>query len=108
MDDIVSISALKTLLEKKTKKKILVKIMWNGNDKLTLFITPNMKINSFIFDEKEGYIFYDNEGIPVKHDIPCVLSHKELMEGKVKLDGNVKINGERLSKEDIQFLEEIE
>src|SRR5690625_4643433 len=74
MKETVSIHALKTLIEKKIKKKTLIKVMWNDNDKLTLFITPNIKINSFIYDEKEGYLFYDHDGKQVKHEIPCVVT----------------------------------
>ncbi|MFA1822315.1 hypothetical protein ACDX78_19405 [Virgibacillus oceani] len=104
MKETVSIHALKTLIEKKTKKKILIKVMWNDNDKLTLFITPNIKINAFIYDEKEGYLFYDHDGKQVKHEIPCVLTQKELADGKVKLGSNILINGEALSNEDIILL----
>ncbi|KKE80469.1 hypothetical protein NSA56_12075 [Oceanobacillus caeni] len=106
MVESASISTLKALVEKKTKKKILVKIMWNDNEKLTLFITPNMKINSFIYDEKEGYLFYDLEGKPIKWVIPCVLSENMLMDGKALLKEDIQINGQSLSKDDKKFLME--
>ena len=106
MKETVSIHALKTLIEKKTKKKTLIKVMWNDNDKLTLFITPNIKINSFIYDEKEGYLFYDHDGKQVKHEIPCVVTQNELEEGQVILENNLQINGEPLSQEDVNFLKE--
>jgi hypothetical protein len=100
----VSINTLKKLVEKKAKKKILIKIMWNEVEKLTLFITPNMKINSFIHDEKEGYLFYDHEGKQINDEVPCILSQNNLSEGKVMLDGDLQINGEALIKEDMNFL----
>ena len=108
MEDTVSVSALKKLLENKSRKKILIKVMWSEEDKVTLFILPNMKINSFIHDEKEGYLFYDHEGNPIKNDIPCVLSQHDFADGKVKLDGSLKIYGKNLSKEDIHFLKKEE
>ena len=108
MKETVSIHTLKSLIETKTKKKILLKMMWNDTGKLTLFITPNMKINAFIYDEKEGYLFYDDDGKPVKQKIPCLLTKKELADGKVILDSNVKINGVPLSQEDLNFLKKEE
>ncbi len=54
MSETVSLRALKALVEKKMKKKILVKVIWNEQEKLTLFITPNRKIQSFIYDEKKA------------------------------------------------------
>lgn len=104
MAETVSTSNFKKLVEKKLKKKILVKIMWNEEGKLTLFITPNMKINSFIHDEKEGYLFFDNKGNPVNYKIPCVLSQMELADGQIKLNGNLQINGDPLSETDMKFL----
>ncbi|GAA0594367.1 hypothetical protein GCM10009001_08070 [Virgibacillus siamensis] len=110
MEEAISLNALKALAEKKLNKKILIKIMWNDNEKLTLFITPNMKINSFIYDKKEGYLFYNNDGNLVERDIPCVLTEKDFADGKVMLEGTdggrVKINNEPLSNEDIAFLKE--
>ncbi|SET46718.1 hypothetical protein SAMN05216389_1125 [Oceanobacillus limi] len=107
----ISLHAMKTLVEKKMKKKILLKMMWNDNEKLTLFIIPNMKINSFIFDEKEGYLFYDLDGKPVTYDIPCILTEADLEDGKVKLEAlqrkKVLVNNEPLSSEDIALLEEL-
>ncbi|WP_246206713.1 hypothetical protein [Virgibacillus ihumii] len=105
MEKAVSLNTLKTLAEKKMNKKILVKIMWNDNEKITLFITPNMKINSFIYDEKDGYLFYNNDGKLVEKDIPCILAEKDFADGKVMLEG-AKINNEPLSNEDLAFLEE--
>jgi hypothetical protein len=106
MVETTSISTLKAFIEKKTKKKVMVKMMWNDHEKLTLFITPNMKINSFIHDEKEGYLFYDLEGKPVKREIPCILSEKILIDGRVLLGENIQINGEFLTKEDKAYLVE--
>ncbi|MFC4560047.1 hypothetical protein ACFO3D_17960 [Virgibacillus kekensis] len=110
MEEAVSLSALKTLVEKKVKKKILVKVMWNDVEKITLFITPKMKINSFIYDEKEGYLFYDNEGKLIEEEIPYILQEKELVDGKVILGktkgGKPMIYNRILSTEDILFLQE--
>lgn len=110
MDEAISLSALKALVERKMKKKILLKIMWNDKEKITLLITPNMKINSFIYDEKEGYLFYDNEGKLIEYEIPCILSERELVNGKVILpgtkDGKSIINNYPLSNDDIIFLKE--
>ncbi|WP_068675457.1 hypothetical protein [Oceanobacillus sp. Castelsardo] len=105
MVETTSVTTLKALIEKKTKKKIMVKMMWNENEKLTLFITPNMKINSFIHDEKEGYSFYDLEGKLIKREIPCILLEKAIIDGKVLLE-DLKINGQSLSKEDKKYLVE--
>ncbi|MFD1849786.1 hypothetical protein [Oceanobacillus bengalensis] len=108
MEEYTSLSTLKTLVEKKIKRKVLVKVMWNETEKITLFITPNMKINSFIFDQKDGYLFYDNEGKLVEKTIPCILPEENLVDGKVALEGSkggkIRINGEHLSNEDIAFL----
>ncbi|WP_085992959.1 hypothetical protein [Oceanobacillus senegalensis] len=110
MKERFSISVFKNLIEKKMKKKILVKVMWNDNEKITLFITPNMKINSFINDDKEGYFFYDNEGKLVEYTIPCILAEENLVNGQVVLEGvngrKMKVNNQLLSKEDIQFLKQ--
>ncbi|RKQ29696.1 hypothetical protein [Oceanobacillus halophilus] len=103
MQKTVSLSALKSLVESKLKKKTLIKVMWNDNEKITLFITPNMKINSFIFDEKEGHLFYDNEGKIINYDIPCIILEKNLIDGKVLLD-RLLINNNPLSKDDIASL----
>ncbi|OZU87562.1 hypothetical protein CIL03_15835 [Virgibacillus indicus] len=108
MLETVALNALKALTEKKTKKKVFIKIIWNDNEKITLFITPNMKINSFIYDEKEGYLFYDHEGKPVEKTIPCILPEEELENGQVKLEGfktgKLLVNNERLAKDDLVFL----
>ncbi|MGY0694838.1 hypothetical protein ACW2QC_18990 [Virgibacillus sp. FSP13] len=110
MEAAISLSTLKALVEKKMKKKILVKVMWNDNEKITLFITPNMKINSFIYDEKEGYLFYDHEGKPVGYEIPCILPEKVFVNGKINMeaiqDKRLRINNQPISNEDIQFLGE--
>lgn len=108
MSDTVSTNIFKKLVEKKLKKKTILKIMWNEGDKLTLFITPNTKINSFIHDEKEGYLFFDHEGNPVNYKIPCVLSQMEMADGQVKLNGNLQIMGYSLSEIDIKFLKKEE
>jgi len=110
MEESYSINALKALVEKKMKKKIVVKVMWNNKEKITLFLTPNMKINSFIHDEKEGYVFYDHEGKLIESMIPCILPEEFLINGKVILQGtgNKKlwINNQPLSQEDMLFLRE--
>lgn len=102
----VSLSTLKALIEKKTKKKILIKMMWNEREKITLFITPNMKINSFIYDEKEGYLFYDTEGKPVEYQIPCIVNENELSDGKVSITDGLRVNNLSLSNDDIEYLRE--
>ncbi|WP_042149718.1 hypothetical protein [Paucisalibacillus sp. EB02] len=106
MQESIPLTTWKALVEKKTKKKILIKMMWNDKEKLTLFITPNMKINSFIYDEKEGYLFYDLAGNLIDYRIPSILTEKELVDGQVKLSKETKlmINGQQLTKEDLQFL----
>ncbi|GAB3805978.1 hypothetical protein [Virgibacillus kimchii] len=106
MAETISISTLQSYTAKKLKKKILIKVIWNEQGKVTLFITPNMKISSFIFDEKEGYLFYDQEGKQVNYDIPCILAPENIKDGQVKLDGNLQINGSPLTNEDITFLKE--
>ncbi|MFC4024407.1 hypothetical protein ACFOUV_11430 [Oceanobacillus longus] len=87
MEEGISLSAMKALVEKKINKKTMVKVMWNDTEKMTLLITPNMKINSFIYDEKEGYLFFDNEGKLIEYEIPCILSERDLINGKVILRG---------------------
>lgn len=81
-------------------------MIWNDQEKITLFITPNMKINSFIYDEKEGYLFYDVAGNLIDYEIPSILTEKELVDGQVKLsnDGKTMIKGQPLTREDIEFL----
>lgn len=105
MVDTTSIQTLKALVEKKLKKKVLLKVIWNDQEKITLFITPNMKINSFIYEEKDGYIFFDNEGKQITQELPCVLSEDLLIDGAVVLKDSLFINGERLTKEDRQYLQ---
>ncbi|MGJ9458739.1 hypothetical protein [Oceanobacillus sp. CF4.6] len=87
MEEGISLSAMKALVEKKINKKTIVKVMWNDTEKMTLLLTPNMKINSFIHDEKEGYLFFDNEGKLIEYEIPCILSERDLINGKVILRG---------------------
>jgi hypothetical protein len=106
MKKAVSLSALKALVESKIKKKTVIKIIWNDTEKITLFITPNMKINSFIYDEKDGYLFYDTTGNPIAYTIPCILTEEVLVDGQVLLVDELFVNKERLSKEDRQFLVE--
>jgi len=108
MEQSISISNLKTHIEKKLKKKMIIKVIWNEQGKLTLFITPNLKISSFIYDEKEGYLFYDQEGNQVNQEIPCILAPDNMIDGQVKLDGNLKINGVPLTKEDHIYLQKEE
>lgn len=107
----VSLISLKALVEKKIRKKLLVKIMWNDTEKITLFITPNMKINSFLYDDNQGYLFYDNEGKLIKNDIPCILLEEDFKDGKVKLKksirGKLLLHDQPLSEADILFLKEL-
>ncbi|MUK90308.1 hypothetical protein GMD78_18200 [Ornithinibacillus sp. L9] len=110
MEETISLNALNALVEKKIKKKILIKLIWNENEKITLFITPNMKINSFIYDDKEGYLFYDMEGNLVKNSIPCILTEDKLEDGKINIEkiknNSLLVNNQPLSNEDIVFLKE--
>jgi oligoribonuclease NrnB/cAMP/cGMP phosphodiesterase (DHH superfamily) len=108
MQETIPLTSWKALVEKKSKKKILIKMIWNDQEKITLFITPNMKINSFIHDEKEGYLFYDLEGKRIDYPIPSIITEKDLVNGEVNLLGEKKltISGQPLAKEDIQFLKE--
>ncbi|PAV29644.1 hypothetical protein CIL05_09735 [Virgibacillus profundi] len=112
MEETISLHALKAFIEKKMKKKILVKVMWNDHEKVTLFITPNIKINSFIYDDKEAYLFYDHEGKLIKNEIPCILTERELADGKVILrktkGGKTMIYNLPLSNEDVIFLREFQ
>jgi hypothetical protein len=104
MTENISISTLKSYIEKKLKKKILIKVIWNDQGKLTLFITPNMKISSFIYDKKEGYLFYDQDGKQVNYEIPCMLTPDNVTDGQVKLNGNLQISGASLTNEDTTLL----
>lgn len=105
---IVSLIALKLLVERKIKKKLLIKIMWNNNEKVTLFIPHRMNINSFLYYDSKGYQFYDNEGKIIEDDIPCVLLDEDFVDGKVKLSesksGKILFQNQPLSEEDILFL----
>ncbi|MUV37678.1 hypothetical protein JNUCC1_01484 [Lentibacillus sp. JNUCC-1] len=104
MEETISLSTLKAFAEEKIHKKLLIKVMWGDQEKLTLLIVPNMKVNSFIYDEKEGYLFYNAEGKPVTYTIPCVLTEDQFTDGQVRLDGPIRIAGQPLSKEDMQVL----
>lgn len=104
MEETVSLRDLKAFVEKKTKKKTILKVIWNDQEKITLLITPNMKINSFILDEKEGYLFYDVEGKLVQQAIPCVLPEAVVTGDKVRLDKSIKILGDSLTKADKALL----
>ncbi|GIO21526.1 hypothetical protein [Oceanobacillus sp. J11TS1] len=108
MQDNISILEWKAFVEKKRKNKILMKLIWNDIDKLTLLITPNMKVNSFIIDEKEGYLFYDIEGKPITKPVPSIIPSSALKDGQIRLkaisDGEVTLYGERLSKQEINEL----
>lgn len=100
----ISLTTWKALVEKKLKKKVLIKMIWNDEEKMTLFITPNMKINSFLYDEKEGYLFYDIAGNLVDYPIPSYLSEKDLENGYITKPNTLTINQQPLSKEDMEFL----
>ncbi|WP_164219769.1 hypothetical protein [Virgibacillus sp. YIM 98842] len=104
MSESISMPAFKTYIEKKLKKKIIIKVIWNDQGKLTLFTTPNMKISSFIYDEREGYLFYDQDGKEVNDHIPCILAAENLIDGQIKLDSSLRINGAPLTKEEKTFL----
>ncbi|MFS0671721.1 hypothetical protein [Ornithinibacillus sp. 179-J 7C1 HS] len=97
----ISLTEWKALVEKKLKKKVLIKMIWNEQEKITLFITPNMKINSFIYDEKEGYLFYDIEGKLIDYPIPSMLTEKDIVDGKIVFHHNLKINNQSISKSEI-------
>jgi len=106
----ISIHDLKTFVENKTGKQILVKMIWNETEKLTLFIKPNMKINSFIWNEKEGYLFFDNKGKMVSSPIPCIIPENDLVEGKASFEGirkgNILFQNKQLSKKDTAELKQ--
>jgi hypothetical protein len=104
MEETVSLRELKAYVEKKTSKKTILKVMWNDQEKITLLITPNMKINSFILDEKEGYVFYDLEGKPIQQAIPCVLPEAAVHGANVTLTKQIKMMDQALSKEDMAAL----
>lgn len=104
MEETVSLRELKAYVEKKTSKKTILKVIWNDQEKITLLITPNMKINSFILDEKEGYVFYDLEGKPIQQAIPCVLPEAAIHGDKVNLNKHIKIMDQALSKEEVALL----
>lgn len=76
-------------------------MIWNEQEKITLFITPNMKINSFIYDEEDGYLFYDIEGQLIDYPIPSMLTEKDIVDGKIAFHPNLKINNQSISKSEI-------
>ncbi|GGP09328.1 hypothetical protein [Oceanobacillus neutriphilus] len=104
----ISILEWKVFVEKKRKKKMLVKLIWNDTDKLTLLISPNIKVNSFIIDEKEGYLFYDIEGKQIMNPIPSIIPSSALIDGQIPVkaisSGKVTLYGERLSKQEMNQL----
>ncbi|MCT1903088.1 hypothetical protein [Oceanobacillus sojae] len=108
MQDNISILEWKVFVEKKQKKKMLVKLIWNDTDKLTLLISPNIKVNSFIIDEKEGYLFYDMEGKQIMNPLPSIIPGSALIDGQIPVKaisaGEVTLYGERLSKQEIDEL----
>lgn len=105
MEESISILKWKSFIENKQRKKLLVKVIWNDTDKLTLLIPPNMKVNAFIKDEKEGYLFYDMEGKPISDFIPSIIPSSALKDGQILLtaisDGTVTVYKEQISKNDI-------
>lgn len=109
MKEGISITSLQKLVEKKTNKKLFVKMMWNESEKIILFFQPKMKINSFIYDEKEGYLFFDEKGNMLNEPLPCIIPEKYLIAGQISLEalqnGDIIIQGNPLSKEDLLFFE---
>ncbi|GAB4074250.1 hypothetical protein GCM10028778_17530 [Barrientosiimonas marina] len=101
----VSIQALKALVETKIDSKTLMKVIWNNQEKLTLFIKPNISIHSVIYDKRDGYLFYDPDGKRVTQTIPLIVPEDHLADGKVLLGGGLLLNDHPLSKEDIAFLQ---
>lgn len=110
MTDGISIQQLKTFVENKTGKKVLVKIIWNESGKMTLFIKPNMKVNSFIWDEKDGYLFFDSNGKILNEPIPCMIPEEYLVEGKASFEGiekgKILFENKRLSKKETTQLQQ--
>ncbi|MEK4300858.1 hypothetical protein MKY30_15965 [Oceanobacillus sp. FSL W8-0428] len=108
MQDNISILEWKVFVEKKRKKKMLVKLIWSDTDKLTLIISPNIKVNSFIIDEKEGFLFYDIEGEQITDPIPSIIPGSALIDGQIPVkaisDGNVTLYGKSLSNQEIDEL----
>ncbi|WP_339184648.1 hypothetical protein [Oceanobacillus sp. FSL W7-1293] len=108
MEESISILKWKAFVENKQRKKLLVKVIWNDTDKLTLLITPNMKVNAFIKDEKEGFLFYDIEGEPISGPIPSILPSNALENGQILLkaisDGTVTVYGEKINKNEMNAL----
>ncbi|WP_080873969.1 hypothetical protein [Oceanobacillus timonensis] len=112
MEDSISILEWKAFVENKQKKKMVVKVIWNDTDRLTLLITPNMKVHSFILDEKEGYLFYDSEGKQITNPVPSIIPSNAFIDGQIERraisEGKVTFFGERLSKHDLNALNQSE
>ncbi|MFD1065840.1 hypothetical protein [Oceanobacillus locisalsi] len=108
MQDNISILEWKAFVENKRKNKMVVKVIWNDTDRLTLLITPNMKVHSFILDEKEGYLLYDSEGKQITAPVPSIIPNDAFTDGQIEQraisEGKVTFYGERLSKQDLQLL----
>ncbi|MFD1415557.1 hypothetical protein [Oceanobacillus jeddahense] len=108
MEESISILKWKAFVENKQRKKLLVKLIWNDIDKLTLLLPPNIKVNAFIKDEKEGYLFYDMEGNPISSPIPSIIPSSALKDGQILLkalnDGQVTVYGKKINKKEIQDL----
>ncbi|WP_152658081.1 hypothetical protein [Oceanobacillus sp. CFH 90083] len=108
MEESISILKWKAFVENKQKKKTVVKVIWNDTDKLTLLILPNMKINSFITDEKEGYLFYNMEGKLLSEPLPSIIPGSALKDGQILVQaiaaGQVTAWGQKISKKEIESL----
>ncbi|MFS0752384.1 hypothetical protein [Oceanobacillus sp. 1P07AA] len=109
MNKEITLQQWKSFVEEKTRKKLIIKMLWNEREKMTLLLVPNMKINSVIHDDNEGYLFYDIAGERVRYPIPSILPDNLFIDGKINLDhiksGDIQINQEPLTKKDIQLLE---
>lgn len=108
MNNEITLQQWKAFVEEKINKKLIIKMLWNDQEKMTLLLVPNMKINSVIHDDNEGYLFYDIAGKRVSYPIPSILPDKFFINGKINLDhiksGNIQINQESLANKDIQLL----
>lgn len=112
MQDHISILQWKSFVETRQKKKLLVKLIWNDTDKLTLLLSPDMKVNSFIYDEKEGYLFYDMEGSSITSPIPSIIPNQAITtDGQILLkaiaDGRVSLFGKSLSRKELAELSKL-
>ncbi|GLO65452.1 MULTISPECIES: hypothetical protein [Oceanobacillus] len=109
MNKEITLQQWKSFVEQKINKKLIIKMLWNEREKMTLLLVPNMKINSVIHDDNEGYLFYDIAGKHVNYPIPSILPDNLFIDGKINLahikSGYIQINQEPLSKKDIQLLE---